>query len=272
MYKIYHEIAYITNIPFLTLHKIKNTNPLNVHVKCKKNYPCWKKALACAKKLEEEREKKKPLTRHSSELVDDDFEPSDKCLICSQDLSDATIKKYKKRGKAIKFSFLKEESTRFTLYKAAETLKDVSSEACNLFNRTAQLSAADFKNARYHRNCFTRNIRDAERAVETKKKEDCGKYDKCLLFIADYIKNNEDECQFSVNEILNYYEGEKPEMTHYFKNRMIDFFGNDIVLHKSKDGLILCYKNISDKILSDCWLREPMITKIKIRKKNEWTQ
>lgn len=74
-----------------------------------------------------------------------------------------------------------------------------------------------------------------------------------LEHVAHFLMRNEDECQFSVEEILRNYEG--PCLTdQYFLTKLKEKFGDDIVVTRLKNrSPIICFKNTGDKLISDYW-------------------
>lgn len=55
-------------------------------------------------------------------------------------------------------------------------------------------------------------------------------------YICNHIESNEDECQFSMKEILNQYKGEIPS-EKILKKRLLDKFGTDIIISARKNRL-----------------------------------
>lgn len=69
----------------------------------------------------------------------------------------------------------------------------------------------------------------------------------------NYIENNEDQCQFSLREILNGYKGHiKTEKI--LKKRLIDKYGQDILIATGINRQpVICFRNTGYTILTDNW-------------------
>lgn len=80
-------------------------------------------------------------------------------------------------------------------------------------------------------------------------------------FLINYIHNNENECQFSLNDIKEEFSGDIPDYT-IIKKKLKEHFMNDIECHTMKNDIIILYKNgIASKKLCQEWY-EKKITNI----------
>lgn len=78
--------------------------------------------------------------------------------------------------------------------------------------------------------------------------------DEAMEVIYTYLDNNSDECQFSLDHLIDQIEREyRPEMRTVM-SRLKENYGEDIVIADSPNrGCIVCFRNTDDKILSNLW-------------------
>lgn len=104
----------------------------------------------------------------------------------------------------------------------------------------------------YHKKCYNKFFR--YRTTNTIGRPIEKNLSKVISFIIDYILNNEEECQFSLNEILNQYTGDKDDVNiRNVKYHLSRHFDDDITFYTFKGDLHICFKAAYDNQLDDDW-------------------
>lgn len=67
---------------------------------------------------------------------------------------------------------------------------------------------------------------------------------------------NREECQFSIEAILDNFEGDHDVDMRYLKEHLHKIFGNVIVIHPSKYGQIITFIDTGAKILTENWYKK----------------
>lgn len=111
--------------------------------------------------------------------------------------------------------------------------------------------------ARYHRTCIS-HVYHALPAEAVQKGRPTGdKVDKAMEGIYLFLKENSDECQFSMNELLNQISGDFVPDMRTVKTHLKDKYGDDILINERQGrDCVVCFRNTGFKILSEKWYEE----------------
>ncbi|KYN29482.1 hypothetical protein ALC57_01077 [Trachymyrmex cornetzi] len=75
-------------------------------------------------------------------------------------------------------------------------------------------------------------------------------------YVIRFLQNNKSECQFSINQIKEDFTNDKdykfPDITT-IKNKLYDYYSNEIVCHTYNKDLIILYKTNITKELAEDW-------------------
>ena len=180
------------------------------------------------------------------------FNFSKLCLFCSGEASDEIMNKeirYNDRTSIRKFATGVENTK--SLYNFSVKRKDDVGERIRL--RIDGIDDLGKLDARYHKVCRGNFFYIPVPIVNSPSKHRKKNAEDVVRFIIEYLQNNKHECQFSVNTILRDY-GECQSSNRDIIRLLKDEMGDDIIIHKCKNDIILCYRNTGLKILKDHWL------------------
>lgn len=236
--------------------KFRLFKSLEIHDSCSKTYAS-EKALSVIDKKNQNSERR---TRRSGILG---FEYGQLCLICAEDASEEFIEKQNRKN-AVKrdvVCIIDDNKIRNNLLKHCET--NISEMSIEVYNRLSAVDNLVAVGARYHRRCYK---------VISKKTEITDSAEDSLAlkagkFIASYILENRDECQFSVYTILDKFNDFNWPAFKYVKNHLFKIFGDQIIIHSSKNGPIITFSDVSKKILSDHFYKKRDTDKKEERKR-----
>jgi hypothetical protein len=78
--------------------------------------------------------------------------------------------------------------------------------------------------------------------------------------ILSYLKDNANECQFSLDDLMNLIEGDYRPDVRTVKSRLLKEFGDDVlIVERANKPTIVCFRNTGYKILTDAWYAEKEI-------------
>lgn len=231
---------------------------LNVHTNCAKQYT-WERNIELA-----ERKLNAPSnstsTRRSSNI---NFDFNNLCFICEKDASDAFIEKQRKvpANKKQEVHMVTNQNLKNTL---VNKLKNTEDRQClDIYNRLLPVEDLSAVGARYHGSCHKLLYNKFRCVLEVEESEAY----RAAKFIANYILQHKEECQFSVPEILTNFDSTEWAHTKYIKKRLKDIFQEDIIIHSSKYGPIITFLNSGNKILTDNWYKNKCKDPVQERKR-----
>ena len=140
----------------------------------------------------------------------------------------------------------KSETKDSILYSVKERSMDIKKNK-EIYDRLNDAEDLVELHARYHLFCAARFYdyqlnRIPERADDEPISD-------ALQFVVDYMQKKSEECQFSLNYILEKYNGDdKPPANKHLMEKLL-YMGRDIVVHFIKDDYIVCLVNPKDKII-----------------------
>lgn len=175
-----------------------------------------------------------------------------RCILCSDNADEAFMNKQKK----------KEVSKRDTvcnvttldlhgkIIRMAVDRKDQWGEEVNL--RLANVIDLVASDGRYHRSCMKRFFyKPSVTAIPGRPQLESTIG--VIEHISNYMESMEDECQFSLTDILKSYEEEVPS-EKIIKMRLQDKYGDGIIIASGKNReTVMCLRQAGHKILSDQW-------------------
>ena len=84
--------------------------------------------------------------------------------------------------------------------------------------------------------------------------------DEAMKTIFSYLRDNAEECQFSLEDLINLIEGDYRPDIRTVKSRLLKEFGDDIlIVERANKSTIVCFRNTGYKILTDAWYSEKKI-------------
>ncbi|CAH1118147.1 unnamed protein product [Phaedon cochleariae] len=115
------------------------------------------------------------------------------------------------------------------------------------------------RDAWYHRFCqrdFYRPVRSGGEKGRPLSKD----VDEAMEMIFSYIENNPEECQFSLEELMNQITTENVPQARTVKTRLLEKYDEDIlIVETKKKKTVVCFKNTGYKILSDSFYQSRLL-------------
>lgn len=215
-----------------------NRDSIQVHDRCRKQYS---RERVCYEALRD----RKTRGANSDEL----FDFKQNCVICGEDASEAFLKKQIKKPKAVRDSVHYVETLPFknSLISAAQQRND--NVVLDRLYLVSDLVAAE---ARYHKSCSKKYFARVSSSRPQGRPED-DDITNCFDYICNYLEENENECQFTLPEILKDFKGYIPTFKT-LKARLIKKYGDEIIVTDEKNqNQVICFRNTGYKILTNSW-------------------
>lgn len=105
----------------------------------------------------------------------------------------------------------------------------------------------------YHKSCFKEFYRCKTRAAVGRPITDDTA--KVVSYVVDYILENKDECQFSLNEILKDFDGDIPSFRNINEHLLLQF-NEEIQTYFFKKDLHIIYRGSIDHVLNEEWYKK----------------
>ena len=190
--------------------------------------------------------------RHVLLLPHQNFHFVSYVFFCCENASDEYIQNQKKCRQEFRqaIRIVTDDSTIDTILKA--NLERSDDYGAILFDRIGSQNDLIAKAARYHASCFL-DFTSPHVAKKRGRPLD-PKVASCFEFVKDFIIENKEECQFSLDEILQQFQGEIPSVIRIVQ-KLEDYFGNNIIISKSGKGTIISCKSLSKKIVTDAFYK-----------------
>lgn len=75
-----------------------------------------------------------------------------------------------------------------------------------------------------------------------------------MEYIYSYLEENAEDCQFSLEDLINSIEGEYRPDVQTIQTRLLQKYGDDIIIvQRGKRSAIVCFKNTGFKIITETW-------------------
>lgn len=226
-------------------HKIlTSVDNIKAHDACYKSYVSQSNISAAKKRKRSEENANIPSS--SKQRVFFNYE--ELCIICGEKTGDEYLAKRKYGALPLgNVHIIQEPTTQAKIVELASSKNDENSQ--DILDRVSNVRNVSSIKARYHKNCF----RQLELAgTERTRKSDATA---CVMnHIENYLKEHSEECQFSLDDILYKYEGEKPSEKWILK-KIKEKYENDIIITclKNRPPIICYYKNTAHEFLYKTW-------------------
>lgn len=184
--------------------------------------------------------------------VSEQFNFREHCCLCGDKITEEFLvaerkKKPEKRNNVITAEKL---SLSASILKAAEKRGD--EWALKIKERISENTDLVALDARYHRFCQTK-LYQAPPTGKPRGNRQHPTVDEAMEKIYSFLEENAEECQFSLDELMDQIEGERPQL-RTVKNRLFAKYGEDIlIVERPFKHTIVCFKNTGHKILTSTW-------------------
>lgn len=141
---------------------------------------------------------------------------------------------------------------KITFLKTAEKRGDEwSQKVIERIQHEPDLVAAD---AWYHSFCH-KKLYQSIKCGAKRGRRPASSIDEAMEAIFTYIETKFEECQFSLDELMNQIpQSLQPPDSRTVKARIIHKYGDDVLISENKKKkTVLCFKNVGHKILTDHW-------------------
>lgn len=129
-----------------------------------------------------------------------------------------------------------------------------------ILERLEQVNDLVAVDAQYHNSCM-KKLYQATPTGQMKKR---GPYrprsneiDIAMQYIYSYLEENSEECQFSLDELMDKIEGDYRPHIKTVKAQLLKKYGNDILIaFTANKSPMVCFRNTGYKLLTDAWYNE----------------
>lgn len=230
---------------------LRTLSSVTVHGACQKNYINEKLIAAYCRKKDNEPQVASTSRRSSIPT----FNFKAQCFLCTEEITPDFLNKQKKRGYHSSHRdfvcMVQQLGVKTTMLKAAEERDDDwGREIIKRIQHVADLVAVD---ARYHMSCQKRLY---NRVPSGKKRgyRPATNVDEAMEYIYSYLTENSEECQFSLDELMDQIEGEYRPDQRTVKARLMNKYEEDIlIIEKHKQSPVVCFRDTGYKLLADQW-------------------
>lgn len=234
-----------------------------VHDACRKRYTAEKNIAASVRRGGDPVPPERPSPRPS--LRQEHVTNLHKiCFLCGEEITEEFLKRQVKLPAARKNPVHKVEKPSMK-----ETIIDIAARRGDewgqqiidrLIREGTDLVAAD---ARYHHRCH-QNLYSLPRSLDKRPlmRPDVCNLPQAMEAIYSYLRENREECQFSLQELMDQITGEYVPDVRTVKANLIKHFGDKIVITESGQGKItlVCFRDVGQSILYKNWYEEKKTT------------
>lgn len=184
------------------------------------------------------------------------FDFTNSCFFCEEAIADDF------RVKQAKLPFARRNApVKVTLPEMATTIigkarmrgdewgKKVEERISQLHNLHTDLVAV---NAEYHQKCLA-SFYHSPKSEQERGFRPASSVDEAMQVIFSYLDENCDECQFSIQELIELIEEDSRPHSKTVRSRLQTKYGDQIIISESRRGPVVSLKRVGDKILYDNW-------------------
>lgn len=228
---------------------LKTKDSLKIHSSCHVKYVRDSSIKSAVKNKSAKRRKVK-----LSANVAMHFDYENCCLFCGDDASPSYLEKVKKNPS--RYSTVSEVKNNDSIATVIDIIKQRAEKDEIYKNIYLRIKDKDLcaEKARYHRLCLRHVYNERLTNIRGRPLEDS--IANVLQFVLNYIFEHDDECQFSLRNIVEQYEGQEKINIRYVKEKLQEILRNDIVIHTLKNDYILSFIDCADKISINNWSSE----------------
>lgn len=185
---------------------LKDLKQVTVHLACQKSYTSATNIAAAIRRSN--RPSVPRLTRSTSTPRDiPTFDFGNRCFICTEEITEKFLE-IQKRLSASKRNNVYEVRKPGVKYTVLNALQNRTDEwARSIIDRLENVMDLVARNARYHSFCM-KKLYNRQPVIEKKVGERTDRAEKAMEPIYEYLTENSDECQFSLNDLISKIEGD----------------------------------------------------------------
>lgn len=228
---------------------LQNRREVSIHTSCYKKYVNPRMIAAAARHYAEGAGSSTPTLR-SKALV---FNFRQQCFLCGEGNADDFEERQRGLSECERNYVHKviELETREVFLQAAKKRGDEWGD--KIVEQISQVNDQVGFDGLYHRLChkklYSRPKSEMKRGFRP-----TSNLDEAMQFIFDYLKENSDECQFTLDDLINQIESDYRPDPRTVASRLVDHYGDDIlIVNTSKRETIVCFRHIGYKLLSEGW-------------------
>ncbi|KAJ8671111.1 hypothetical protein QAD02_002370 [Eretmocerus hayati] len=227
--------------------QLKDVEEITVHDSCRASYSRSPSTQKNAPSKGSKPPSSRPSTRANKV---EEFSFTTMCMFCGLDVGPDYELRQKKlnASRRRKIGFIKQNETRQSIITACKARND--HESYVVLQRIADVLDLVEREARYHCDCMAKYVKLESRDVNTS--SSAHSLDSLQNFIVDYIHKNDDDCQFSLRDIIKE-SGEDVHDLRGIHERLDRFYKGEVVFTSIKNDIILTYIGKSKDILSQSW-------------------
>lgn len=106
--------------------------------------------------------------------------------------------------------------------------------------------------AEYHQKCLA-DFYHPPKSAQKRGFRPSASVDEAMQVIFTYIDENSDECQFSIQQLIELIEEDSRPHCKTVRSRLQAKYGDQIIISDSRTGPVVSLKRVGDKILYDNW-------------------
>lgn len=230
-------------------HMLQSIDSVSVHSSCYKKYGNQRLASFASRRSESASEEPEP---EEQLQVIPTFDFKNRCLFCGEVFCDELKLPVHRRKKihSVQEKSMKENVLQYLSGRDDEF-------ATSIVERIHCVPDLVAVGARYHRACIS-HVYHALPEEGIKKGRPTGdKIAEAMEGIYSFLKENSDECQFSMNELMNQINGDFVPDIRTVKKQLQAKYGDDILINEKQGrDCVVCFRNTGFKILSEKWYEE----------------
>lgn len=229
---------------------LSKKSAVEVHERCRRNYSNEKIIAAHLKKVEHEREQVK---RRSTEAP---FNFKTHCFMCGLVITDEFMEQQEKNKTNCNIVYrVRVLKMKETIIKRAEERDDEYGKA--IIRRLLPVTDLVASDCQYHSLCMRKLYNRPKIQGKRKSGPFANNVESAMEYIYTYLENNDGECQFSFDELIDQIKGDHRPDNKTVKAHLLKKYGGDIIIAFSKNKkLVVCFKNTGYKILNDAWYQQ----------------
>lgn len=232
---------------------LKKKTSVNVHEKCRKVYVNDRMVAAFVNSAKKERSTTFTTTRS---LIPE-FNFRTHCFLCGKRITEEFIAAQSREPPSQRNTVysVQVDNLRDTVLKVAIARNDDYGQS--IIQRIEPVADLIAAYAQYHSKCY-KDLYGRPKVQEHKRRgPHAVDIDKAMQCIYDYIENSDDECQFSMEQLIEQIKGNYQPEVKTVKARLIEKYGDDILFASiKKKKTVVCFKNTGEKILTNSWYQK----------------
>uniref|UniRef100_A0ABD2VTT7 Uncharacterized protein n=1 Tax=Trichogramma kaykai TaxID=54128 RepID=A0ABD2VTT7_9HYME len=249
--------------------EFKKYSSMAVHISCQTMYNSELSIEASRKKIEKEKAPRTSKSRFNKIFCDE------YCLFCEGQVSDEYLKKISV-NEYKKISSLKKNESKIKILRALNSILETKlskKEEKQIKAIKARTETVDLESGvtKYHKDCYVKYVHRYPKKNSAPGRPLKEEHTSAIDFIINHlITNCNDECQFSIQSILDEYGGDKSGYNlKTIVKKIEEQFQDEIIIHpmSNDEDYVICFRNNNSSNLYHDWVDQLKGNSIEKRRK-----